>query len=237
MGPRQDPFTLLWSFAPLSPVIAIVFAVYAYARHRRRCRGPERVGITVYILVLIVFGVLAYLIGLGYGIERACSVPSAANLCGLEGVFVSGPLASALAILLVGGTILLLPSQEPPTDQTAIRNVSPIYMKLWRGEYPLGVCFWGFFAAGVLMARAVGVLGGFAFIFFPRVGAMVRLSILAFQIATAVGVWRSANAFLADKGGQATLADSIKSIVARIAVLLLTAWSVGVVLSSIYLRR
>jgi len=100
---------LLFVLCFLSPVIAGVCAAFFYARHCRVCPNREkRISLIGYVLALLVCAVVAYLIGLQYGIEWACSSPWGGNLCGLAGFFVIGPMAAALAIFFVGGSIILV---------------------------------------------------------------------------------------------------------------------------------
>ena len=100
---------LLFGLGFLSPVIASIFAVLFYVRHRRLYPNPEkRISVLAYVLALLVCAVIGYLIGLQYGIGWACSSTWGGNLCGLAGFFVVGPLAAALAIFCVGGSIMFL---------------------------------------------------------------------------------------------------------------------------------
>jgi hypothetical protein len=93
--------TVAWLLAFLSPALAAVCATVFYGRYcRRRTEAERRLTGGAYASILLACAVVAYLVGMQLGIEWAC--PSAGNLCGLAGFFVAGPLASALAILLVG---------------------------------------------------------------------------------------------------------------------------------------
>jgi hypothetical protein len=109
---------LLWFvLCLLSPGLAIGFAAVFYARHCKKRPDPERrIPAVAYALVLLVCAIAGYFLGMIYGIEWACSRP-ADNLCGLAGVFIVGPLAAAFAIFLVGGLILLLPSDRTPKSK------------------------------------------------------------------------------------------------------------------------
>ena len=92
----------------LSPLFAIVPAIYLYGQHCA-ARPKHRIPALVYAVILLVCAIVAFPFGLFIGIDLACSSASASNLCGLAGFFVVGPLTSALAIILVGWLILLLP--------------------------------------------------------------------------------------------------------------------------------
>jgi hypothetical protein len=105
---------LLWFvLCLLSPGAAIGIAACFYALHCKRRPDPERrISGLAYALVLLVCAIAGYFFGMVYGIDWACS-PPAGNLCGLTGVFIVGPLASAAAIIVVGALILLLSDGTP----------------------------------------------------------------------------------------------------------------------------
>jgi hypothetical protein len=79
----------------LSPVFALIGATVMYRPSR------SRVPAWAYALILLVTAVGGYFVGMIGGIDVACA-PPAGNLCGLDGIFVSGPLTSSAAILLAG---------------------------------------------------------------------------------------------------------------------------------------
>ena len=241
MGALGSLFPFLWFLAFLSPLAAIFFAVRFYAVHRRR--RPERgrhLPVVAYVVVLLVCAIIAFPFGLFFGISAACSGREAGNLCGLFGFFVTGPFASSLAIFLVSALAAALPADEPgllaagevapippnlappfPADDTAISAKTWWCRKLWRGEYSLAQSFWGFFILGTLVGMIVGV--NTAFLFLPSAFLAFPLVFLGYQISAGVGVWRSANAFLARSGGYASIryADSVKAIAAKTVVALL----------------
>src|SRR5215831_19554952 len=118
-----------------------------------------------------------------------------------------------------------------PADDTAISAKTWWCRKLWRGEYSLAQSFWGFFILGTLVGMIVGVNP--AFLFLPGASLAFPLVFLGYQISAGVGVWRSANAFLARSGGYGSIryADSVKAIAAKTVVALLI-----VILSILFLR-
>jgi hypothetical protein len=100
---------LVWCLAFGS---AIICAGWFYGRHRRaRPDRGRQMPALAYALVLLIGAVIGYPLGVSLGVAWACH-PPAGNLCGLVGVFLVGPLASALAIVLVGSLILLVPSDR-----------------------------------------------------------------------------------------------------------------------------
>jgi len=63
------------------------------------------------VAIILIFAVVGYFFGMIFGGDYVCS-PPAGNLCGLAAIFITGPLASALAILAIGFLILLLPRDK-----------------------------------------------------------------------------------------------------------------------------
>ena len=85
----------LWLLATVSIPVAIACAGLLYKRE------TARVGCLAYILILLVCAVVAFMFGMVYGVDVACVQYPSGNLCGLFGVFVAGPLASSLTVILV----------------------------------------------------------------------------------------------------------------------------------------
>lgn len=93
-----------WLLAFLSPVLAMVCATVFYGRYRdKRQDADGRLTDLTYTLILLGSAVVAYPVGVLLGIWWAC--PQTGNLCGLAGFFLVGPVASALAILLVSSLL------------------------------------------------------------------------------------------------------------------------------------
>ena len=90
----------------ISPCIAIIVAFVLYIRHRERIEAKRRIPILAYLLALIVAGVPAGFFGMLGGNALAC--PKAGNLCGLYGVFVTGPLSFSLAIVALAAALMWL---------------------------------------------------------------------------------------------------------------------------------
>jgi hypothetical protein len=234
-------FTVLWSLAFLSPLPAIFFAVHFYTIHRRRRPGRgRRLPVVTYVVVLLVCAIIAFPFGLFLGIDAACSGPGAGNLCGLFGFFVTGPFASSLVTFLVSGLIAVLPADEPAllqageagsvpagtapsslADETPRDAKASWYRKLRRGEYSLARSFWGYFILGTVVCTIIGMNP--VLLFLPGAALAFRLVFLGYQVTAGVGVWRSANALLAQSDGRASIAfaDAIKAVAAKLAVVLL----------------
>src|SRR5262249_11722318 len=90
----------------LSPLLALIAALALYIRHRRLIERERRVPIIAYVLTLIVCGGVAGYVGMGVGIALAC--PETGNLCGLFGVFVTGPISFSLATVGIGVALSLV---------------------------------------------------------------------------------------------------------------------------------
>ena len=95
-------FPVLVLLGLISPIAALLSAVLFYARHRNRVEPERRVSAIAYTLAVIACGIIGGLFGLILGIKLACNSPTSSNLCGIWGFLVTGPLACALAIFLVG---------------------------------------------------------------------------------------------------------------------------------------
>ena len=105
--------SVVWLLVFLSPLLAMVCATVFYGRYcRKRLEADRRLTGVAYVLILLACAVVAYLVGVQLGISWAC--PSTGNLCGLAWFFVVGPVASALAILLVSSFLTGALSKSRP---------------------------------------------------------------------------------------------------------------------------
>jgi hypothetical protein len=210
-------FFPLWSLAFLSPVAAIFFAVRCYGLHSRRRQPERRFPLVAYVIVLILCAIIAYAFGLSFGNRWACSGPKSGNLCGLIGIFMTGPFSSALAISIVSGLILLLPADDAPiaANDTPSQATTRWYRKLWQGQYSFARSFWGFFILGTFVGVIIGMNPIFVFlpVFLFFLG--FQLCLFAYEITAGVGVWRSANALIAASGPSTKFNGSMKIIAAK----------------------
>jgi hypothetical protein len=94
-------FTVLILLALLSPVVAIAFAIRCYKLHRNAPPPKRSISVATFIAVLLVSALISYWLGVGVGINVACSSASSSNLCGLWGFFVLGPLLSSFTVSLL----------------------------------------------------------------------------------------------------------------------------------------
>lgn len=93
-----DLFNLLIKAGPvvllMGLVLSIVLALFGCIRH-----GDGRAAWLVnYVLVSFGVGVAGLFIGAALGMVVFCSMPSMGNLCGLGGVFGSGPMLAGIAL-------------------------------------------------------------------------------------------------------------------------------------------
>jgi tryptophan-rich sensory protein len=99
---------------PVWPVIAISSAILFYVRHSRRTNADERMPAVLYAAAVLVCGAVATFGGMQLGVAWACARPESGNLCGLVGVLVTGPIAGAVAVVLLGcGLLWMRPGQKP----------------------------------------------------------------------------------------------------------------------------
>src|SRR5436305_15287787 len=84
----------------VSPFLALLVAGILYGRYRP-------IPAIAYWLVVLCAGVVAGFFGLINGIEFACN-SGAGNLCGLFGVFGTGPLSFAAAVMMVAAILSFL---------------------------------------------------------------------------------------------------------------------------------
>jgi hypothetical protein len=96
-------FPLIMVALVLSPIAAFGGACILFARHRRRAAPRPRMSWTAFVLTMLGCGVAGGYLSLMLGVALAC--PAGGNLCGLFGVFVTGPLGAAAAILLAASVI------------------------------------------------------------------------------------------------------------------------------------
>jgi hypothetical protein len=75
--------------------VPLYYLSYHYAPEPKK-----QVAVVRYVLMTLVVGALAYLIGTIAGVWAACSSARAGNLCGLAGVLGVGPILSAIAVVI-----------------------------------------------------------------------------------------------------------------------------------------
>ena len=78
--------------------MGVAAAVYYYVKYRDAPEPKRHPSGFLYALCVLGIAILAFLIGSFAGISVACRSPGASNLCGLWGLFISGPLLATAAM-------------------------------------------------------------------------------------------------------------------------------------------
>ena len=86
--------------ALLSPLFGLGAAVHYYLSYRDAPEPKRRPSTMLYALGIVAAAVIPFPIGIFAGIEVACGIPNAGNLCGLWGYFIAGPLFSTVTMVL-----------------------------------------------------------------------------------------------------------------------------------------
>jgi hypothetical protein len=89
---------IIMSTGPIALLAALISVPIQYTIYRHAPEPKKQLPVTRYVLMTLLIGASAYVVGTVAGISAACSSPSAGNLCGLIGLFGFGPLLSAVAI-------------------------------------------------------------------------------------------------------------------------------------------
>lgn len=96
---------LLYNLIYIGPIILVVSVIALpifYLLYSRASEPKAPLSIPKYVLSAVVLGLVAFVIGTMLGIAAACLPADAGNLCGLVGIFGSGPLVAGFALLAFG---------------------------------------------------------------------------------------------------------------------------------------
>lgn len=85
---------------PLTLLAALVALVPIYRAYARAPQPRQPLGFARYLFTSLGVGAVAFIAGTLLGIFVSCSGAAAGNLCGLAGVFGTGPMAAGVAIVL-----------------------------------------------------------------------------------------------------------------------------------------
>ena len=80
---------------PVALLLGFLAALFCFAL---QIAGPGRSLVLRRVLVAVGLGIAGFVVGTGLGIAAFCSTESTGNLCGLGGVFGTGPLAAGLCM-------------------------------------------------------------------------------------------------------------------------------------------
>ena len=86
------------SIGPIALLAALISIPIWYLTYRSAPEPKKPLPVARYVLLTLVVGAVAFVVGTIVGTSVACSPANAGNLCGLAGVFGVGPLLSAVAI-------------------------------------------------------------------------------------------------------------------------------------------
>jgi hypothetical protein len=90
----------------------IVPAAIFYIRHCNQTpRGQNRFPLGLYVVALLTCAVVAFWVGVGWGVNYACSRPFWGNLCGLPGLIVVGPISSIITVSMASWLMTSFPLQ------------------------------------------------------------------------------------------------------------------------------
>lgn len=217
---------LISALALFSPVIAIVLSAAFYTVHRRHHEPAESFPLVAYVLILLAAAVVAFWLGMVQGVAWACSEPASGNLCGLFGVFISGPLVASLAVIVLGWALLGFPrvtrgykrERVVPSPVCTQAATAGWYRRLWRGEYSLAQSFWLFLILGTIIGTLIRANP--LFLFVTAGGFLLQPVLLGYDIAASVGVWRSGDRLAA----AAARPGSLIIISAKVVAVLLVIW-------------
>ncbi|KKW67183.1 hypothetical protein AAV94_11715 [Lampropedia cohaerens] len=108
-----DLFNLLIKIGPialsLGVTVSVALAILGFAR--RSADKAKWLG--RYVLGLTMVGLVAMFVGAGSGIAVFCTSEKMGNLCGLGGVFGSGPLLAGIALAIYAYRRVLQTSDAP----------------------------------------------------------------------------------------------------------------------------
>lgn len=81
-------------------LIALLCVPVYYLLYRRAPQPKQDRSLGLYLLAAFAAGWIGFVVGTAIGITAACFAEDAGNLCGLAGIFGTGPIAAMLATLI-----------------------------------------------------------------------------------------------------------------------------------------
>lgn len=90
---------LFIQIGPLALLVAVITTPLLYWRYARAPEPKAALPLTTFMLTALVIAIAAFIVGTMAGVALACAPDDAGNLCGLAGLFGTGPLLSALAVI------------------------------------------------------------------------------------------------------------------------------------------
>ena len=93
----ETAFRVLLQAGPLAALAGVVATLLIYFVFPR-APGAERRSFWRYLGTSLIAGCIGYGVGTAIGIGIACSTPRGGNLCGLMGIFGTGPLLAGISM-------------------------------------------------------------------------------------------------------------------------------------------
>ena len=91
-------YSFFTSVGPALLLLSLILMPVYYLSWRSAPQPKKRLSGWLYIFLCLVSAIPAFIAGMAAGIWLACSSPDSSNLCGLLGVFGTGPLVAGVAI-------------------------------------------------------------------------------------------------------------------------------------------
>jgi len=91
---------IVMRLGPIAFLLRLACLPFFYTNHRSAPLPKKRLSVGQYVFTVFVVGLLAFVVGTATGVIAACGQENAGNLCGLGGFLGTGPLFSALAMML-----------------------------------------------------------------------------------------------------------------------------------------
>jgi hypothetical protein len=89
--------------SPLTGMLALLIGLLSlpvyYIVYRRAPEPKHPRSLAIFLLAALGIGLIAFVVGMALGIFVTCFAEGAGNLCGLAGVFGTGPLLAAAAMI------------------------------------------------------------------------------------------------------------------------------------------
>jgi drug/metabolite transporter (DMT)-like permease len=89
--------------SPLTGLLALLIGLLSlpvyYIVYRRAPEPKQERSLAIYLIAAFGIGLMGFVTGMALGIAAACFTENAGNLCGLAGVFGTGPLLAAIAMI------------------------------------------------------------------------------------------------------------------------------------------
>lgn len=90
--------------SPLTGMVALLVGLLSlpvfYLLYRRAPQPKQERSLGIFVLAALAVGMFGFVVGSALGIAASCFGDDAGNLCGLAGIFGTGPITAALAMVI-----------------------------------------------------------------------------------------------------------------------------------------